>query len=81
MEVMQSYNESLEHRIGELEDELTTLQSNYEAQEIIIANLKKQNEKLQSINDNGQLQYSKLWDMYSDSKEQVELWKKNFIEG
>ena len=34
-------------------------------------------EAFQSRYDNGQLQYSKLWDMYSDLKKQLELTTKD----
>jgi hypothetical protein len=34
-------------------------------------------EAFQSKYDNGQLQYSKLWDMYSDLKKQLELTTKD----
>jgi hypothetical protein len=45
----------------------------YELLNLRIAELEAHIEAFQPKYDNGQLQYSKLWDMYSDLKKQLEL--------
>jgi septation ring formation regulator EzrA len=74
-----NYTTSLEARIAELEAKNIMNQSSndiyaLQVNDLLkkIAELEAHIEAFQSKYDNGQLQYSKLWDMYSDLKKQLE---------